>query len=64
MSKFDETREGFIEWQAARIKELESQLAKCDELEDRVNSLQATLEELKQKLEWLENRVYAIPLTY
>jgi len=30
MSKFDETREGFIEWQATRIKELESQLAERD----------------------------------
>jgi len=37
---------------------------KVAELENRVNSLQATLEELKQKLEWLENRVYAMHMNY
>lgn len=37
---------------------------KVAELEDRVNSLQATLAQLKQKLEWLENRVYAMHMNY
>lgn len=43
MSKFDETRENFIEWQAARIKELKSQISERDET---IKALKAEIEAL------------------